>query len=340
MRAFFQYIACFIILIAASYWFVPWYYGMAYPKPAGPIFHPAFRTIYEQGVDKAQPDIVVLGDSLASTNIDSNLLSTTLEKKIYDISISGSPSALWYLVIKNNILLSRHKPAYLIIIFRDTMLTTPDYRVQGSYFEQISEFANNDDQLLIQLAFVNKMSWAEKLADQYLPPYGSSLSFRASIDGTLRNIAPRLLMKCKSNCVNGALNNVFQKNGFLSKVLDDEINAANDYLYTPQNLDFQNQVNQSFLPEIIRMCKENNIQLILIRSKTRDFLPQSPYAASLNTYISQLSAYAMQNNVIFLDFTQDNRVTSDFYMDPIHFNKNGQEKFTVILANELSPYIH
>ena len=340
MRAFLQYLVCFIMMIAASYMFVPRYYGVVYPKPAGPIFHPAFRTIYQQDIDKRRPDIVLLGDSLAASNVDPNLLSNMLDKTVYDISISGSPSALWYLVIKNNILLAKHKPAYLIIVFRDTMLTTPDYRVQGSYFDQINEFANSNDQLLIQLAFVNKMNWLEKLADQYLPPYGSSMNFRASIDATLRDVAPRLFMHCNSSCVGGALANVFQENRFLSKVMGDAIDSAGDYLYTPENLNFQNQVNQSFLPEIVSMCKENNIQLVLVRSKTRDFTHELPNAGPLSIYMSQLAAYSKQNNIILLDFMSDSRITPDFYTDSLHFNRAGKEKFTTFLVSALAPYIH
>ncbi len=340
MRAFVQYVLCVAVMIGASYAFVPWLYGVDYPKPPGPSLDPRIRTIYQQQIDKTRPDIVLIGDSIASTNIDPALLSTGLNKKVDDISLVGAASTLWYLVIKSNVVTAKYKPAYLIVLFRDTMLTTPDYRVQGSYFQQIDEFANADDKLLIQLAFVNKMNWLDKLADQYLPPYGSRLKFRATIDGALRGVGPRLLISCDNNCVEDSLAAVFRSDNFLSKVMGDAINSADQYLYTSQNLDFSHQIGQSFLPEIVRLCRENNIQLVLVRSKTLSFTPQSPAPAGLDEYITQLASYAKQNNVIYLDYSNDKRVTPDFYLDPVHFNNAGRTKFTGLLIESLTPFIH
>ena len=340
MRAFVQYILCVVILIGATYAFVPWFYGVNYPKPPGPAFDPSIRTIFQQGIDKSKPQIVLIGDSLASVNIDPVILSNNLGKSVYDVSLPGSASTLWYLITKNNIATAKYKPEYLIVLFRDTMLTTPDYRVQGSYFQQIDEFANSNDKLLIQLAFVNKMNWLDKLADQYIPPYGSRLKFRATMDGQLRGLGPRLLLSCDNNCVDDSLSTVFRSDNFLSKVMGDAINSADKYLYTDQNLDFSHQIGQSFLPEIVRLCKENNIQLILIRSKTLAFTPQSPAPAGLAGYITQLASYAKQNNVIYLDYSNDQRITPDFYFDPVHFNDAVREKFTGFLSESLAPFMH
>ncbi len=340
MRSFVQYFVSLIVLIGVSFLFVPRFYGDAYPKPLGPDFDPSIRLIFQKHINASQPQVIVMGDSLASTNVDPAALSQDLNKSVYDISLPGSASTLWYLIIKNNIVTAKNKPEYLIVIFRDSMLTTPDYRVQGSYFQQIDEFANSDDKLLIKLAFTNKMNWLEKLADQYLPPYGSRQKFRATIDGTFRDIAPRILLGCDTNCVDGALSAVFRQDKFLSKVMGDAINSADDYLYTDQNLNFSQQINQSFLPEIVRMCKENNIKLILVRAKTFRFSPQSPAPSALDTYMTQFADYAKQNDVVFLDFSNDARLTPDLYFDPVHLNAKGQQTFTQMLSESLSPFIH
>ena len=160
------------------------------------------------------------------------------------------------------------------------------------------------------------------------------------MDGQLRGLGPRLLLSCDNNCVDDSLSTVFRSDNFLSKVMGDAINSADKYLYTDQNLDFSHQIGQSFLPEIVRLCKENNIQLILIRSKTLAFTPQSPAPAGLAGYITQLASYAKQNNVIYLDYSNDQRITPDFYFDPVHFNDAGREKFTGFLSESLAPFMH
>jgi len=339
MKSFVQYVLCVIVLIAITYFFVPAFYGVNYPKPLGPEFDPAIRKVYEQKIDQTQPDIVLIGDSTAATNVDPVLLSAELNQKVDDISEVGAASTLWYLIIKNNIVTAKHKPAYLIILFRDSMLTTPDYRVQGSYFQQIDEFANNDDKLLIQLAFVNKMNWLEKLADQYLPPYGSRLKFRATIDGAMRKTAPRWLLQCEPACVDVALSKIFSADNFVSKIMSDAVNSANQYLYAPQNLDFEYQVDRSFLPEIIRLCKENNIRLILVRSKTFTFSAQSPAPRALDDYVNQFASYAARNDVPFIDLSDDPRLTRDLFLDPVHTNLTGRALFTHLLSELLAQYI-
>ena len=114
------------------------------------------------------------------------------------------------------------------------------------------------------------------------------------------------------------------------------INAVDSYLYQPEKLDFESQLPRSFLPEIIRLCKENNIQLVLVRIKVREFPTPDSQPEGMNDYIHSLEKYLDQNDVIFFDFGTDPRIDpSDFY-DPLHMTGAGQKVFTEILAESLN----
>ena len=63
---------------------------------------------------------------------------------------------------------------------------------------------------------------------------------------------------------------VFQDLNLDSNLLVDAIATAKSYLYTPDQLDFAAQLDKSFLPDIVGLAKENNIQLILVRTKHLD----------------------------------------------------------------------
>jgi lysophospholipase L1-like esterase len=104
-------------------------------------------------------------------------------------------------------------------------------------------------------------------------------------------------------------------------------------------LDFELQLPRSFLPEIVRLCKENGIQLILVRMKTLNFPVVETEPRALSEYISDLRAYLDQNDVVLLDFSHDVRLTSAHFLDAVHMNAEGRAVFTPMLADALRPYL-
>ena len=73
---------------------------------------------------------------------------------VYKLDIPGSSSALWYLVLKSNIAPAKPAPGSLVILFRDTLLTTPTFRTLPPYLGMIDKFASPGDTLVIQRAYL------------------------------------------------------------------------------------------------------------------------------------------------------------------------------------------
>ena len=98
------------------------------------------------------------------------------------------------------------------------------------------------------------------------------------------------------------MNKVFGNQNFDPDQFNRAINLAENFLYTDENLDFEHQIDRSFLPEIIRLCKENNIKLILVRTKTLRFSREVPEPPALNEYIDDLTpmhSAMMSRSLIF-----------------------------------------
>jgi hypothetical protein len=237
--------------------------------------------------------------------------------------------------LKNNIVNTQTPPPVVAIVFRDTILTAPGYRVHGSYFTQLDEFAKKEEPLLLERSYLNLMNPVEKLAEEYVPIYGTRGRIRQDIDSTIRYSLPGWL-DCSIECTDESMYNVFQAADLEPGQLQNAVATAERYLYTSRQLNFKRQVDRSYLPEIIRLCKENNIQLILVRLKSEIGTQGGVETSAMKRYMRDLSEYLRAENVLFLDYGIDPRLKSEYYKDPLHLSKDGETFFTQILAEGLN----
>lgn len=335
MREFKQYLLSLMILTGLVSGLVFLRFADGYPFPVGPQFDPHIRQKYEEMLNREKPQVLVFGDSVVETNVDANLMASRLGKPVSAISEPGAGSALLYLILKNNIATAQSKPDVLILLFRDTVLTSPGFRVHGSFFEVMDEYAGAEDDHVLQFAIRDRMSPLEKLAEAYFPPYRSRWDLRALLVSRVINLPTRALFDCPQACSETAMGEVFGNQNFETDQLNEAINSAENFLYTGENLDFEKQIDQSFLPEMIRICEENDIQLILVRTKILRFSAENPEPQALTNYIHDLAAYAQAHDLVFIDFAHADRLTPDLYKDMHHLNPDGRTIFTKMLIEAL-----
>ena len=334
MKLFLRYGLLLFIILAWTRYSLPARYGLQFPRSPGPVFDSQVRAVYTKALNKLQPEVVLLGDSTLLAGVDPQELSKLTGKSTYSATIPGSASALWYLILKNNIVDTSFRPRYLIVISRDSILTAPGYRVQGSYFTLLDEYAAHNEPILLKRSFLNLMNPLDRLADQYVPLYGARFQSRKELDSLVRYAVPAW-MGCDSTCTDTAMRDTFGAADLEPGQLRDAVAAAERYLYTPRQLDFPAQVDQSYLPEMIRLTKAHGIQLIVVRIKTRASGMGDIESQALKNYISELNAYLDENQVPFLDFGTDPRLKNEYFMDSIHLNEDGKKVFTQILGEAL-----
>jgi hypothetical protein len=340
MKAFLQYFLILLTLVAVSWVVIPAHYGVTYPRDVKPQFDKYIRWKYAKDIDEQKPDIVLLGDSMLYPAVNDAVLSQRLDKSIISIGLPGSASTLWYLIVKNNILETQSPPKYLMILFRDSIMTVPGYRVTGRYFEQIDEFAGPKDEDLIKRAYLNQMNPLEKLAEAWFPPFGSRWNIRQAIDARIRYTLPGRLLGCNETCMNNAMEIVFGDMNMDRNFLSDALAASDTYLYSKEALNFEQQVGESFLPELIQMTRERGIQLVLVQMRTLRFATPGSEPPALYTYNKNLAAYLAANGVIYLDYSKESTLTREYFADPMHMNDAGKVVFTDMFAEDLLKFIH
>ena len=176
MRRFFLFLISFLVLFGLISRDAVESYDTGYPLLLGPnLGGIETRQVFRQEIAEARPEVVLLGDSVLKDSVDVEAFSRLAGMPAHRIAQGGSASAFWYLALKNNIADATPKPEYLVIFFRDTMLTSPGLRVTGDYFPVIDEFAGEEDTLLVELAYINPMPWLEQAAGRYLPLYAVRL---------------------------------------------------------------------------------------------------------------------------------------------------------------------
>jgi hypothetical protein len=335
MREFKQYLISLIVLTALVSGFVLLRSGEAYPFAVGPRFDPHIRQRYEERLDREQPEIVVFGDSIVETNVDPDRMTRHLGRRVSAFSEGGAGSALLHLILKNNIVKAAHKPQVLVLVFRDTALTAPGFRVNGRFFDVLEEYGGAEDDFTLRLAFLDQMGPLEKWAEAYFPPFRGRWDLRALLVTRFINLPVRLLTGCTQDCTEEAMNEVFGNQNFEADQLDETINSAENFLYSADHLDFESRIDRSFLPEIIRLCKENDIRLILVRTRTLRFTRSTPEPAALRQYLEELYAYAQAHEVQVIDLAYEDRLEAEHYKDVLHLNDRGMQIYTDLLSEAI-----
>lgn len=336
MRTFQRYLWLTALMVAVAWAAIPAWFGISFPRTPGPEFDTQVRRYYVNLINQEKPNLVIMGDSTMRYGVDPDLLAERTGKKVLSIDVPGSASAYWYLVVKNNIVLARHHPQAVIIVFRETMLTAPGYRVQGGYLVRMDEYAASQEPILLERAYLDQMGIVEKWAQGYIPLYGARGHVRKEVESWIRYTIPGRLFDCDQDCVEGHISKVFTTQNLEPGQLRDAVASAEQYLYTPARTDFAGQVDRSFLPEIIRLTREQGIQLVVIRMKSETKGKGNSDPAGIRQYISDLTEYLEANGVIFLDYGRDPRFTHEYFKDPIHLNSKGELLFTQVIADGIT----
>lgn len=307
---------------------LPRRYGLAYPAPLGPAFKPGIKREHLKGIQENQAEIVLLGDSVLYQGVDPALLSKRLGKSVYAIAAPGTGTAMWYLQMKHIIFQSSRRPKVVVVFFRNTMLTVPQYRTTGKYFALLDDYAAKNEPLVTQLAFVNSMSPLEKFAQAYIPLYTARVEIRKDLDDALRYLPTALLLNCDRACTDDAVSSIFGR-----EVDPIALNLAQEdaakTLFAKEELNFGKQAGSSFLPPMIELAQKNGAALVFVRTKV--FGPEPEMSAYRNALGAYLSA---QEGVYLLDYREDPRVLETYYVDSLHMNATGKREFTEILADD------
>jgi hypothetical protein len=280
---------------------------------------------------KSKPDLLVVGDSMASTRLDQDLLTEISGKTSVVFSPGGSGSGSWYLYLKNVLAESEHRPKTVVLMFRDNQLTWPHLRATGAYAAQIRRLREKHE--LIYDAILRRQQESEDNSHPIglaKPVWGALVTSGAS---ELYRQEVRDLAMDLSNLGEGKTERLqFQAEYFgLDRLRHDlatnatsNTDPTTDNLwddYTPIPRVFDANPKESFLPAMIKLASDLNVELILYRAQRRRDAYGLPLETWLETYNKDLENWLRSQGIRFVDERPVNGLKSEYYSDTDHISE-------------------
>jgi hypothetical protein len=288
----------------------------------------------ERTLERTQPSIIILGNSLSNTDINPIQLAMRLgipRHKIQRFSIPNSIGAHWWIVMKNRVYANGHTPRAVIMLsdMQSAIATRP----------------------LTEASYMNlRVHVDEPLDDAYLDAKAGSNGWASSRiwenKGKVRDSALKLVRNVWVELVFRRQLYTGQSSQKISAAIDRVFDAGSTDLrlhqsvipimqaerglqpFDPSQLP---KVEDSFIPEITTMVKENRGKAIFLRP------PMSPLLApELGDFVLPATEVAVrslvaENGGAYLDMRNFHLTESDFY-NVDHMNDRGAKRFTEAVA--------
>lgn len=266
----------------------------------------------------AQPQYVIIGDSMAGVRINPASLTRRLGRTVAGLYHPGSPVAYWYLAFKNLVVRNDLKTIRgAVFFFRDDQLTT-QVVVDPLLLDRVARDEEPElDRVMAahRLGRFSRVHRAARAAYEYdrtrvwLEPRLTRAPAQVAAD------PPALLA-----AINTEIFALDKLRGFAASDLP-QADAA--------FLDFDAQVGRSLLPEILRLASEINLRVAFVRVQRRPTESgPAPQSAELTAYLQKLEQYLTDRGAYYHDDRGDPGQPLSLYADGDHLTGAGREVYT------------
>jgi hypothetical protein len=285
------------------------------PRPREPFDEAAASALRE-----AQPEFVVIGDSMAGVRIDPRQVSRVSGRSVAGLYQQGSPVAFWYLQLKNMVVgngLTKVRGA--VLFFRDDQLTT-QVQVNGPILDRVARDHEPELDRVLAAHRLGRFSDVHRTARALY-----------QFDLTRAWLEPRILRAPASSAdlVDAVNTQIFALDKLRSFEAAD-LPQAEEAL-----LDFDAQVGRSILPLIVDLAARSSIRLLFVRVQRRP-TPNGPppQPEALVRYLDQLRAYLVSRGASYHDDYGDPHQPLDAYADGDHLRSNQRIPYSERFARQ------
>ena len=297
------------------------------PRPREPFDEAAASALRE-----AQPEFVIIGDSMAGVRIDPRQLSRVTGRSVAGLFQQGTPVAFWYLQLKNMVVgngLTAVRGA--VFFFRDDQLTT-QVEVSGPILDRVARDHEPELDRVLASHRLGRFSDVHRAARRLY-----------QFDLTRVWVEPRLI-----RAPTFALRATVGQPADLVEAINNEVFAL-DKLRTfeaadlPQAqesaLDFDAQVEGSILPLIVDLAAQSKIRLAFVRVQRRP-TPAGPPPQSdgLARYLQRLRAYLSARGAYYHDDYGDPNQPLAVYADGDHLRSDQRIPYSERFAKQQAAF--
>ncbi len=285
------------------------------PRPREPFDHGSAAAIRE-----AQPEFVIIGDSMAGIRIDPRQLSRQAGTSAAGLYQQGSPPAYWYLVLKNLVVENELRNLRgAIIFFRDDQLTT-QIQVSPGVLDRVARDREPELDRILAADKLGTFSFVHRAARNTYQFDRTRLWFEPRFTRWPAEVVEPARPAELVNVINAEVFALDRLRKFESSDLAASTDAA---------LDFAANVEGSLLPEMLRIAAARGIRLAFIRAQRRPLAHgPPPQSIALKKYVDDLQAYLVSKGAYFHDDWGDPDEPLSLYADGDHLTAAGRVLYT------------
>jgi hypothetical protein len=290
------------------------------PRPRQPFDDAAASALRE-----AQPEFLIIGDSMAGVRIDPRHLSRVSGRSVAGLYQQGSPVAFWYLQLKNMVVGNGLTSVRgVVLFFRDDQLTT-QVHVNGPILDRVARDQEPELDRVFAAHRLGRFSDVHRAARAVY-----------QFDLTRAWLEPRLLRApAPSQQLIDAVNNEIFALDKLRPFAAADLPHAEEAL-----LDFDAQVGRSVLPLILELADASNIRLAFIRVQRRPTpAGPPPQTEGLTKYLDRLRAYLTARGAYYHDDYGDPHQPLAAYADGDHLRSDQRLPYSERFAKQHAAFL-
>ena len=291
------------------------------PRPREPFDEAGAAAMRE-----AQPEFVVVGDSMAGVRIDPRHLSRFTGRSVAGLFQQGSPVAFWYLQLKNMVVENGlNKVRGAVIFFRDDQLTT-QVQVTGPILDRVAKDYEPELDRVLAAHRLGRFSGVHRAARAV---YQFDLT-RVWLEPRFNRLPSTVALRASADPVprpDELLERINTEMFAIDKLRNFE--AADLPQAQEEFLDFRANVDRSLLPEIFRLADRAKIRLAFIRVQRRPTESgPPPQSEALTRYLEALREYVTARGAYYHDDRGDPNQPLSVYADGDHLRPDQRLPYT------------
>ena len=225
-------------------------YGVEYPRSALITRDSELNPALLDSLSSRRPELVLLGNSMVGAGIDEKQFDELVPESVFKLGIHGAASSLWYLVLKNFVCTLDPPPQVVLLFFRDTFLTWPEFRVDGKYRDIIDRYAGPNEVLLDRLAYLDGMNRLSYLLTVKFPLWGEREKLRDDLVGVAKFGIPMVLVGTDSTGVDQAIARTFADSNMSEDLLTAVQLDAEETKEGADHQDFESRLKEAVPAEL------------------------------------------------------------------------------------------
>ena len=279
-----------------------------------------------------QPGIVVIGDSMAG-RIHKRRLEELAGTAVAPSLRNATGSAHWFLIFKNYVVASGHRPRAVVVFFRETNLTDPMFRL-GDPYRVNADYLSHEFEPELNAAVASRTQGAWFRVHSAVDRAYQVEQTRRWLEPELAAFPARAVAGSAAPDLLSSLNTSFALDRLRPAV------AADMAAVSGEPLDFGRDVQRSVLPAFVSLAREHGIKLIFVRVLRRPENGRAPSEPpALQQYIRDLGAYLQANGAVFRDDRYYPGMASLPYDDGDHISRVAMVPYTELFFEQMAAHL-